>query len=730
MKRESIIIKELAVIERKLKEVTNDTAKEALRKKRDRLKAELKDPSQSTNVLAKKLLAEREAIKQLSKIDFNDLVRRLSKKPEYAFLKTMPKGIVRNDIERKAKPVGWRFKGRGNYDKPTKAEVAKGKKNGTVYREVRPRRSDVSFVARLEDGGPVGKYTIEDFPVGSIIQFKNGEEWKVVKAGMRGSNDRVKSNEITIFPHNKKAKETHISMSIDITLEYLNKNVKKVFTDKMKDGGRIDTLIEEIKMFDKYNYPKPQTKGGKVRAIFKHCESKGYTTSEINKALGAMKYEQGGSMYKDGGILTPEQETDFNAWIVDGNVVQLPSGDYATQDAQWSNRLSSMDEVKKYYKKEFLSYYKGGDIDNNLVIFSVNDEALDSLLQDHHGEDLDYTEISGDSYYTLNRKDFERFLDAAMSKGFDVDYINSQDSVIDVMSDGSSMYKKGGSAKGLEIEFLYGDVYQVIDANSNKVIMKGSYEECLEFIYGSSMYKDGGDILVKNIKDKANIYQRMKDIIDERVAIINKYTEKYPNIWNIESKFSIEDKNKFDNLDKEYYELEGILTKKDSKYAFGGLIDENNISTGTIIRMSELVPQEAEDNMIANAQKVMNDLLDEGFEKEEVFSYMAHILVKNVKDNKTLTSQKAKMVQEWSGEYSEEDISDVLNAYERMGVTFPSFFVTVAGPTPEADSTMVWRLVERLPEITTNRSLTRQDIKNITWGIVMAARQMTSNRMK
>jgi len=642
MKRESIIIKELAVIERKLKEVTNDTAKEALRKKRDRLKAELKDPSQSTNVLAKKLLAEREAIKQLSKIDFNDLVRRLSKKPEYAFLKTMPKGIVRNDIERKAKPVGWRFKGRGNYDKPTKAEVAKGKKSGTVYREVRPRRSDVSFVARLKDGGNIVTYQEKRYK-----KQPNGKWLEISKHGLTKQEHSEKINEFATKPNAHWDYNFHMTNSNKLSgKEYTD---KEIGLNKMKDGGDVtgkycvvmsggsigekgvvdkkgrklvDTFEtrEEAAVYAKrrnsqlspgektyykikfyicpYNPNDFVTKmkdGGALKPIPKGNKGLPKLPKEVRNKMGFMKH---------GGILTPEQETDFNAWMEDGNVVQLPSGDYATQDAQWSNRLSSMDEVKKYYKKEFLSYFKGGDIDSNLVIFSVNDEALDSLLQDHHGEDLDYTEISGDSYYTLNRKDFERFLDAAMSKGFDVDYINSQDSVIDVMNDGSSMY------------------------------------------------------------------------------------------------------------------------------AFGGLIDENNISTGTIIRMSELVPQEAEDNMISNAQKVMNDLLDEGFEKEEVFSYIAHILVKNVKDNKTLTSQKVQMVQEWSGEYSEEDIADVLNAYERTGVTFPSFFVTVAGPTPEADSTMVWRLVERLPEITTNRSLTRQDIKNITWGVVMAARQMTSNRMK
>lgn len=153
MLRSTKIANELAVIERKLQETSNQTLKDALKKKQARLKDELNDAKKSTPQLAKKLLAEKQKVKSLSKIDFNDLVRRLSKKPEYSFLKTMNKSTVRTDLERKAKPVGWRFKGRGNYDKPTQLEIKKGKKSGAVYREARPIRSDVSHVVRLGQGG-------------------------------------------------------------------------------------------------------------------------------------------------------------------------------------------------------------------------------------------------------------------------------------------------------------------------------------------------------------------------------------------------------------------------------------------------------------------------------------------------------------------------------------------------------------------------------------------------
>jgi hypothetical protein len=71
-------------------------------------------------------------------------------------------------------------------------------------------------------------FKITDFPEGSKILFNDEEEWIVVKPGMRGSGSRRNSDEITIKPFNKLAKDRNISMPIDINLEFLNSNVKSV----------------------------------------------------------------------------------------------------------------------------------------------------------------------------------------------------------------------------------------------------------------------------------------------------------------------------------------------------------------------------------------------------------------------------------------------------------------------------------------------------------------------
>jgi hypothetical protein len=79
-------------------------------------------------------------------------------------------------------------------------------------------------------------YKITDFPEGSKILFNDGEEWIVVKKGMRGSGGLRKSNEITIKPFNRLAKDKNVSLAIDVTLEFLNANVKDINESEVNEG--------------------------------------------------------------------------------------------------------------------------------------------------------------------------------------------------------------------------------------------------------------------------------------------------------------------------------------------------------------------------------------------------------------------------------------------------------------------------------------------------------------
>ena len=153
-KRETVIAKDIATAEKLLRsKKTPASVKEKLKSKIARLKKEARGIPMTAKQLASATLRQRDAIKKLSKKDFNDLIRRLAKKKEYSFLKGMSLGDVVADMGRKAKPVGWRFKGRGNYKTPSASAVKRGRKDGSVYYEARPNRSDVSQAFRLAKGG-------------------------------------------------------------------------------------------------------------------------------------------------------------------------------------------------------------------------------------------------------------------------------------------------------------------------------------------------------------------------------------------------------------------------------------------------------------------------------------------------------------------------------------------------------------------------------------------------
>jgi len=83
-----------------------------------------------------------------------------------------------------------------------------------------------------------------------------------------------------------------------------------------------------------------------------------------------------------------------------------------------------------YDAKSFAQVFKTMSDPNN-IIFSINDEKLDDILRANHSRELEYKkDVTGDVYYILPTKEFDRFIDYADSAGYNVDYENSEDSVI------------------------------------------------------------------------------------------------------------------------------------------------------------------------------------------------------------------------------------------------------------------------------------------------------------
>jgi hypothetical protein len=207
-KRETVITKEIAILEKTLAKAP-EKVKIKIRAKIARLKKEAKGIPMTAKQLANNVLRQKQKIKQLSKTDFNSLIRQLSKKPEYSFLKSMTKDEIVRDLARKAKPVGWRYKGKGDYRNPTKRDIANRKSTG-VYWEARRDRSDVSQAAQLEKGGKIihvkndynhnGKFMLtygDEIIEDNFNSWKEAKTWAIKKGYLVGKDEFEKGGKVT-----------------------------------------------------------------------------------------------------------------------------------------------------------------------------------------------------------------------------------------------------------------------------------------------------------------------------------------------------------------------------------------------------------------------------------------------------------------------------------------------------------------------------------------------------
>jgi hypothetical protein len=88
----------------------------------------------------------------------------LINKNKYLKAKYEGKGVdLKRDASRPAKPFGYRFTGKDNYGVPTKEQIKKGMKDGSVDYEARPNRSDKGPKKeyKLKDGGNVDNENAE-----------------------------------------------------------------------------------------------------------------------------------------------------------------------------------------------------------------------------------------------------------------------------------------------------------------------------------------------------------------------------------------------------------------------------------------------------------------------------------------------------------------------------------------------------------------------------------------
>ena len=110
------------------------------------------------------------------------------------------------------------------------------------------------------------------------------------------------------------------------------------------------------------------------------------------------------------------------------------------------------------------------------VIFSVDDDKLDQLLNARFSRQLDYKDDKGDSLYVLPKREFDQFIDLADSSGFDVDYENSEDSVV---------YVKESTVNESYDKFIVGKTYTHPQLGKFKVLELSSDSKTkVEFLEG------------------------------------------------------------------------------------------------------------------------------------------------------------------------------------------------------------------------------------------------------
>ena len=242
------ISNELATLKRAVKSAATAPLKEKLKNKIKNLEQVLKDANIPAKKLAMMLLGAKRKVASYTQAEFNAVIKRLSYKAEYSFLKGLTKVEVKDDLKREAKTPGWRFKGRDNFKIPTKKDLindmGKPTSKRKTYYESRSNRSDVTRPALLETGGGVkimpqqGTLLTKDKKL-KLDYKKNGNNFEFVV--YEGETNPVANYTKTSF----KKKENGI-----VTMDY-NQFINYIYAEGYIDdknynlGGGVENDLEE-----------------------------------------------------------------------------------------------------------------------------------------------------------------------------------------------------------------------------------------------------------------------------------------------------------------------------------------------------------------------------------------------------------------------------------------------------------------------------------------------------
>lgn len=200
--------------------------------------------------------------------------------------------------------------------------------------------------------------------------------------------------------------------------------------------------------------------------------------------------------YNDGGqIFMTDNEKEwwddsFNDWLEDGNVTTNQDGTYSTQDAQYTNKLKNLEELKEYFYNEFIKgqydeYAEGGKI----LASSSSIEGINKLISQY---------LFGSTIQLVPMSENNNFYEVHNKKGktpFYVDYSRGKYRFIQ-----PTQFEKGGKLKNtLPIE-EYKSAEISLDNYEDGGIEMGAVTE----------FEDGGEI-----KKGAKMEMEHKSTIDK-----------------------------------------------------------------------------------------------------------------------------------------------------------------------------------------------------------------------
>lgn len=150
---------------------------------------------------------------------------------------------------------------------------------------------EISIIKALNESK---KTKIGDYAIGKFVHFKDGEVWQVVKSGLRGSDNRKHSDEVTIKPFNKLAKEKNVSLAIDVNLDYLNANVIKIVDECLDE--EVNERVQIKRKYGEYSAHKINSEAPIRNRVIEFVRNRFVTNEELKNFLTSLEEDRGNAI--------------------------------------------------------------------------------------------------------------------------------------------------------------------------------------------------------------------------------------------------------------------------------------------------------------------------------------------------------------------------------------------------------------------------------------------------